>query len=1081
MRLMPLLLAALFVGCDGPAPKDTGTDSGDTGLTSDLDGDGYPEEDGDCDDGDATVHPGADEVWYDGIDENCDGLDDFDQDGDGASNDSDCNDEDSTISPDAVEVCDGIDNNCDEQVDETGATDAFLDADGDGFGTGASLGTYCDLPEGTSSNADDCDDTDGAVNPSAAEVCNGIDDDCDGEADVGATDAHLVYADLDGDGFGDPGTAIALCEDAPDTVLDGTDCDDTDNLTFPAAAELCDLKDNDCDGAVDEDATEARTYYADADADGYGDLAVTAVGCGAPAGYVESSTDCNDADPTLSPGVIEICDGIDNDCDGAVDIDSPDAVAYHPDGDLDGYGDPATTEMGCSPLDGYVTDDTDCNDADATVSPGALELCDGVDDNCDGAVDESTAEDAPSWYLDADADGYGDPDAFAPACAQPAGFVADGTDCDDAESTVNPAGAEVCDGVDQDCDGIVDDGASDAATWYADTDEDGYGDASAMTAACEQPAGTVADSTDCDDTAADAYPGALESCDGTDQDCDGVVDNDPTDGILLYSDADGDGFGDGVLSLIGCAESAGWVEDGSDCDDTLADVNPAAVETCDAQDNDCDGSVDEPSAVDAGTWYDDADRDGYGDPAVATTACDAPLGSIADATDCDDADPTAYPGAVEYCDGADDNCDGTVDEPSAADASTWYADADGDAYGNASASTVACSAPAGNVADATDCDDAEADAHPGATEICDGIDDDCDGRIDTGATDASTWYADADGDGYGNAGAATVACTAPAGSVADATDCDDTSSAAYPGATEVCDGIDDDCDGSVDEAGADGESEWFLDADGDGYGVSSTTVDACDLPSGYAAVAGDCDDAVATTWPSAPELDNLVDDDCDDFVDEDFVAVGDVVISEISRQPRFGATSTNTNGQWFEIYNASTRDIDLSNWYFQRVAATLAADHFYVDPDDDVILAAGDYAVFCKTDNYTASSTSYSTLQCDYFWGDETQSSSYSGTYHDNTFNLQRDQDSLQVYFGGNATTGTMMDTVSWYYDGTNGYWPRDATRSLSLDPAALDVTSNDTRSSWCSTSNSAAYAWYNFSSGNREYGTPGAANYDCP
>lgn len=129
---------------------------------------------------------------------------------------------------------------------------------------------------------------------------------------------------------------------------------------------------------------------------------------------------------------------------------------------------------------------------------------------------------------------------------------------------------------------------------------------------------------------------------------------------------------------------------------------------------------------------------------------------------------------------------------------TWYADADGDGYGNAAVSTVACNAPVGYVADNTDCNDANASINPGMAEICNGIDDNCNGSIDEGLT-FTTYYADADGDGYGDPGTSVTSCAPVAGYVADNTDCNDASGAAYPGATEVCDGIDNDCDGDIDE------------------------------------------------------------------------------------------------------------------------------------------------------------------------------------------------------------------------------------------------------------------------------------------
>lgn len=390
--------------------------------------------------------------------------------------------------------------------------------------------------------------------------------------------------------------------------------------------------------------------------------------------------------------------------------------------------------------------------------------------------------------------------------------------------------------------------------------------------------------------------------------------------------------------------------------------------------------------------------------------------------------------------------------------------------------------------DPTDCDDANASVYTGATETCNGVDDDCNTTVDDNAVDASTFYADADSDTYGDPTTATTACSAPSGYVSDNTDCDDTSAAAYPGATEVCDGIDNDCDTNVDEAGATGESTFYADSDVDGYGDDATTATACSAPSGYAAAGGDCDDTDATVNPGATELDDLIDQDCDEWVDEDFVATGDIVITEINRQPRIGQTTTQTAAAWFEVYNSSSRTVDLSNWYVTRTSG-VGTDRFTVDPLDVVVLAPGEYAVFCETNNYENSAGVTYPLVCDYQWKDEGQSNTYVGTYKDNTFHLQRDEDNLLMYIEGDANTGRLIDNVHWYYDATNGYWPRNARFSTSLDPAFLNSTDNDVYTNWCSTtatsagvvSNNNTYRWYDTSAtANDEFGTPGAANYDC-
>ncbi len=768
-----------------------------------------------------------------------------DADGDGYADDVDCDDGDPAVFPGAEELCNEVDDDCDGEIDEEGGASWYPDADGDGYAGEDGAVVACDAPNGFLDVAEDCDDGDADIHPEADEHCNGVDDDCDGEIDEDPLD--LWYADGDGDGYGDAASSITSCDPGSGWVPDDSDCDDEDADIHPEAEERCNGIDDDCDEEIDEGLDV--TWYADADGDGFGDASVTTEACEAEVGWVDNDLDCDDANTAITPLANEACDGFDNDCDGLIDdadMGVLDPSTWYYDGDGDGYGldhktltlcaqpsgyaalggdcddldvafNPGAAETDCTdPNDyncdgstGYADDDGDgfaacaeCDDLDAAIFPGADERCDGVDNDCDGDVDEDDAIDATTWYADADADGFGDASSTDIACDQPSGFVADASDCDDSDGAVHPAATEVCDGVDNDCDGATDeDDAADASTWYADGDGDGYGDASSSDVACDQPSGFVADATDCDDGSAAAYPGATEVCDGLDNDCDGATDEDAAaDAATWYADDDGDGYGDASDSSVACYQPSGAVADATDCDDGDSAVNPAATEYCNGVDDDCDGSTDEDSAADAGTWYADADGDGYGDASDASAACSQPSGTVADATDCDDGDGAVNPAATELCNGVDDDCDGDTDEDSAADVGTWYADADGDGYGNPSATTLACDAPSSYVGDASDCDDSDSAVNPAATELCNGVDDDCDGSTDEdSAADAGAWYADADADGYGDASATTAACSAPSGYVADATDCDDSDGSVHPGATERCSGVDDDCDGTVDE------------------------------------------------------------------------------------------------------------------------------------------------------------------------------------------------------------------------------------------------------------------------------------------
>jgi len=270
--------------------------------------------------------------------------------------------------------------------------------------------------------------------------------------------------------------------------------------------------------------------------------------------------------------------------------------------------------------DGYLVGGDDCDDNNININPDATELCDGVDNNCDGTIDESTASDAAVWYADADSDAYGNAALSQSACTQPTGYVSNDDDCDDLSASINPAASEVCDGLDNDCDGSSDP----AVTWYLDSDSDGYGVSTTSLSQCEQPTGYVSNYTDCDDTSADRYPGNSEICDGIDNDCDESVADEEED-----ADADG---------TINCNDS----------------------EECDEIDNDGDGLIDEDVTED---FYADVDGDGYGNPDDVLSACELPAGFVENDDDCNDSESAAYTGADEVCgDSTDNNCDGSVDE-----------------------------------------------------------------------------------------------------------------------------------------------------------------------------------------------------------------------------------------------------------------------------------------------------------------------------------------------------------------------------------------------------------------------------------
>ncbi|HMV68301.1 MAG TPA: putative metal-binding motif-containing protein [Myxococcota bacterium] len=328
--------------------------------------------------------------------------------------------------------------------------------------------------------------------------------------------------------------------------------------------------------------------------------------------------------------------------------------------------------------DGFSERQGDCDDTNSAVRPGAVELCNGIDDNCTNGTDEGVGS---AWYVDDDGDGYGASTRNPiSACARPAGYADRGGDCDDRQSRVNPGSNETCNSVDDDCDGAIDEGL--AATYYADRDGDGWGSGLSPQQACSRPAGTAERAGDCDDNRASTNPSATEVCNSVDDDCDGSIDEGM--GSTWYRDADGDGDGNSGAYTQSCSQPSGYTSRGGDCDDGRSSVHPGSNESCNGLDDDCDGSTDEGVGS---TYYRDGDGDGYGSN-TTISACSQPSGYVTNHSDCYDGNSRAYPGSnagyntQHRGDGSFDyDCDGVISYQYNR-SSGWGCDGESDFFGS---------------------------------------------------------------------------------------------------------------------------------------------------------------------------------------------------------------------------------------------------------------------------------------------------------------------------------------------------------------------------------------------------------------
>ncbi len=734
-----------------------------------------------------------------------------------------------------AESCNGLDDNCNGSADEG-------DPGGGGVcntglsGVCAPGVNHCTIVGGVS-----------AVRciqnvMSSAEICDGLDNNCNGRVDENITGGGIGNA-CDTGKVGECQAGTLQCQGTLGIVC-------VQNTA--STAEICDNKDNNCNGQTDEGAPARKCYTGPASTHGgtcpgptcvnVGECKIGLEACDGMGGYV--GTCVGEKGPTA-----EVCDGKDNDCNGSND----NGLSFDVDNDM---------SKACGGCNVPAAPGCDCNDNDATIKPTAVEICDAIDNNCNGKTDENSSGTVITrncYSGPANTPGKGTCVAGNQSCNATTAGVESYTACIGEVKPTNPpdAGEVFCNGLDDDCDGVKDDGF--------DQDNDSF-------VSCALCGGYDGGPCDCNDSDFTIKPGAVEACDTTDQNCDGRLDDVPP--RKCFSDSNGMNEptttytntcpgsmclpnGECKVGTQTCSTLGAWGVCG---DGALGNLKLPSMEICDAKDNDCDGLVDNANF--------DQDKDGF-------TSC---------AGDCNDADPAIHPGAAEVCDNKDNDCDGTVDGTQTA----CYSGAantrglgicrdgtqpctNGMGTGSCMGEVTPTLLPDGgvpmyldggfnepevlcnNIDDDCDgivddgfdldgdgqtvcqgdCDDRNPFNKKNGIEVCDCQDNNCNTTIDDGNVCVGAPCHDFDHDGFTN-------CQG---------DCDDTpgtGNAIGPNRTEIVgDMVDNDCDGAIDED---------TDEDGDGYSTGQ----------------GDCDDHQRDVNPGALEKCDGFDNNCDKLIDEGF-------------------------------------------------------------------------------------------------------------------------------------------------------------------------------------------------------------------
>lgn len=936
-----------------------------------------------------------------------------DADGDGFEDDVDCNDNDATIFPGAEELCDGVDNNCDSVIDE-----GFEELD---ITTNVGVDFIEVIATPTSNVIAYVWLLDGIE--LAAETGNSLLIEGLAPGTIFEIEVRPILAA--GGGIGcpiEPVTYVLITlTDADGDGYDSTeDCNDFDAAINPGMPEMCDGIDNDCNGLIDEDAC--------AGADCTGSVILgpfsgsfnntdAAVVDSFPLGDLNCQSFCLSMDVNTDGlewagnGNLEYsgeCDALGG-CDGSpfhpdqagcqncwdflyAELVFNDTIVYQNllgDDSLDvsagkwisgpidasnqfyGYiriigqtwaaaetisydnltlicvGQAAVDNDG----DGFA-DDVDCNDNDATIYPGAPEICDMLDNNCDGEVDEDFAVDLtcpPDFTINCTAPNIEDDIQQwlqSASASTPQSVITVSNNYDPsapnfcAVLAVTFEATSICDQSAScrssfqiiDMNAPIHNGLSTVVTFPCDN----QGNVNSINDFLENEA-PLDFQEDCNLNTTiwidSNYDGsAFISCSDTivvSLTAMDACENQTSEVIYTFTlsnsvtDNDGDGFADDV-----------------DCNDNDASIFPGALEICDGMDNDCDGEVDEDFAVtiecpnelaiECGdpnntttivNWLGQANaNEANGNPLqivndfsfilfnelcsqavtinfLASSNCGV-SSSCTSTIKMDDTLPPALVGSTSVAFPCDNMGNATsIGDYLQTDMRNNFTDQcgngvsygsnyDGTAFSSCTEVkevTVTPSDSCGNIGspvifqfslttpftdndgdgftNETDCNDANVDVYPGAPEICDGLDNNCNGTIDEGVT-LLPFYYDNDQDGYGDDNNVVMACQLPSGLTATGGDCNDTDNTIYPGAEEICDALDNNCDGIVDEGLT--LTTYYIDADLDGYGNDSLAIEACVQPFETSDEGGDCDDTNFDINPGAMETPyNGVDDDCD--------------------------------------------------------------------------------------------------------------------------------------------------------------------------------------------------------------------------